>query len=157
MTVDSSFQKSYHVFKPSELVFRPFGFAKLRERYSSEPGATPAEIALQEAHCFQEVKVVKKVASSPHPSSTMELPLCPTPVVNRSPHSSPIVANLNSSSFFPPNVDLPYEPPSSSLAGKRPSDEDVLQGKEKRSRAASGLSDPLRAAFLLHHSQNTTL
>ncbi|GAA0187051.1 hypothetical protein LIER_34339 [Lithospermum erythrorhizon] len=87
---------------------------------------------------FKKVKVVKKVASSPHPFSTAELPLRPTPAANLSPHSSPIAANPNSSSFSPPDVDLSYEPPSSSLVVKRPSDEDVLQGKEKRSKAASG-------------------
>ncbi|GAA0165163.1 hypothetical protein LIER_20635 [Lithospermum erythrorhizon] len=95
----------------------------------------------------KKVKVVKKVASSPHPSSTAELPLRPTPAANLSLYSSPIAANPNSSSFSPPDVDLPYEPPSSSLVGKRPSDEDVLQGKEKRSRATSGFFDPPKSGI----------
>ncbi|GAA0167244.1 hypothetical protein LIER_40340 [Lithospermum erythrorhizon] len=53
---------------------------------------------------FKKVKVVKKVASSPRPSSTTELPLRPTPTANFSPHSSPIAADPSPSSFSPPDV-----------------------------------------------------
>ncbi|GAA0141458.1 hypothetical protein LIER_02595 [Lithospermum erythrorhizon] len=47
----------------------------------------------------------------------------------------------NPSSFFP-DMDLPHEPSSSSFAGKRPLDEVVLQGNEKRARGTSELFDP---------------
>ncbi|GAA0151419.1 hypothetical protein LIER_37284 [Lithospermum erythrorhizon] len=90
----------------------------------------------------REVKVVKKAASSPHLSVTSELPLRPAPSANLTPHSSPAVVEPSPSSFSPPNKDLPHDPSSTFLAGKRPSDEAVFQGKEKRANAASEVSDP---------------
>ncbi|GAA0173582.1 hypothetical protein LIER_41552 [Lithospermum erythrorhizon] len=44
-------------------------------------------------------------------------------------------------------MDLPHEPPSPSLPGKRPSDRFILQGKEKRVRAAFELSDPPKSGI----------
>ncbi|GAA0159274.1 hypothetical protein LIER_16092 [Lithospermum erythrorhizon] len=75
---------------------------------------------------------LKKVDSSPRPASKT----IPTP------RSSPIVAEPISSSLPPSVADLPRESPSPSLPEKRPSGGTVTQGKEKRARAASELSDP---------------
>ncbi|GAA0147537.1 hypothetical protein LIER_36534 [Lithospermum erythrorhizon] len=87
--------------------------------------------------------VVKKAASSPRPSTTVELPPSRAQVANPTPHSSPTMVEPNPSSSLP-NMDLPHAPSSSSLAGKRPSDEAILQGNEKRARGTFELSDPLR-------------
>ncbi|GAA0184293.1 hypothetical protein LIER_31581 [Lithospermum erythrorhizon] len=81
---------------------------------------------------FKRVKGVKKVDSYPHLASKT----IPTP------RSLPIMVKPNSSSLPPSTTDLPYEPLSPSLAEKRPSERAVSQGKEKRARAASKLSDP---------------
>ncbi|GAA0149736.1 hypothetical protein LIER_08843 [Lithospermum erythrorhizon] len=69
---------------------------------------------------FKKVKVMKKASSSPRPSTTVELPPRLAQVANPTPHSSPTVVEPNPFSSLP-EIDLPHEPSSSSLAGKRPS------------------------------------
>ncbi|GAA0158531.1 hypothetical protein LIER_15531 [Lithospermum erythrorhizon] len=81
---------------------------------------------------FKKVKVVKKATSSPRPIAPADLP----------PRSSPSAAEPSPSSLSPPGADFPQEQPSSSLVGKRPSDDSALQRKEKRAHVASELSDP---------------
>ncbi|GAA0143436.1 hypothetical protein LIER_04123 [Lithospermum erythrorhizon] len=94
---------------------------------ADRPKSPPTDDTFAALEKLRRIFTHKKVSSSAHPSSTTELPLRPTPAANLSPHLSLIAPNPNSSSFSPPDVDLPYEPPSFSLAGKRPLDEDVLQ------------------------------
>ncbi|GAA0157566.1 hypothetical protein LIER_14807 [Lithospermum erythrorhizon] len=98
---------------------------------------------------FKKVKVVKKAASSPCPSATAELPPRQAPSANLTPHYSPTVVEPSPSSFSPPDMDLPHDPPSTSLVGKRPSDEAVFQGKEKRAMDAFELSDPPKGGIPL--------
>ncbi|GAA0161568.1 hypothetical protein LIER_17851 [Lithospermum erythrorhizon] len=81
---------------------------------------------------FKKVKVVNKVASLPYPSTPVDLPL----------RSSLAVFEPSPSSFSHFDMDLPHERHSSSVLAKRPSNGAILQGKEKRVRAAPELSDP---------------
>ncbi|GAA0150282.1 hypothetical protein LIER_09258 [Lithospermum erythrorhizon] len=115
----------------------------LAAKETAPPNTVPPESMLgRRPIAFKKVKVVKKAASSPRPSATAELPPRQTPSTNQTPHSSPAVVEPSSSSFSPPDMDLPHNPPSTSLAGKRPSNEAIFQGNEQRARAAFQLYDP---------------
>ncbi|GAA0169848.1 hypothetical protein LIER_24236 [Lithospermum erythrorhizon] len=121
----------------------PWSEILLAAKETAHPNTVPLEsMRGKKPIAFKKVKVVKKAASSPRPSVTADLPLRQDPSANLTPHSSPAVVEPSPSSFSPPDMDLPHDPPSTSLVGKRPSDEAIFQGKEKRARAPSELSDP---------------
>ncbi|GAA0165333.1 hypothetical protein LIER_20767 [Lithospermum erythrorhizon] len=144
MRLSSGADQVYRPLVVRDVVDRPLspGEILLAAKETAPPNTVPLEsMQGKRPIAFNKVKVMKKVASSPRPSTTAELPPRPAQVANPTPHSSPIVVELNPSSSLP-NMDLPHEPSSSSLAGKRPSDEAVLQGKEKWVKATSELSYP---------------
>ncbi|GAA0150377.1 hypothetical protein LIER_09330 [Lithospermum erythrorhizon] len=101
---------------------------------------------------FKKVKVVKKVASSPHPSTTAELPPRPSSSVNLTSYSSPVDVELSPSSFSPPDMDFPREPPSLlSLPRALPTKMFPKEGRSKPGKLLSSLPpfptfDPLMVA-----------